>query len=78
MSEGGTMRSELVMGALEEIPNRYLLTHLAAKAIRGFHRPNTRVADTANEVLRRLGVRNPITLRPKSLSLGKPELRRAS
>jgi hypothetical protein len=48
---GDTMRSELVTGALKYVPNRYQLTRLSAKAIRRFHRPNSRIADTANEVL---------------------------
>jgi len=72
------MRSELVTGALQHVPNRYLLTHVAAKAIRAFHRPNTRIADTANDVLRRFSTKNPIALRPKPSLLSKPELRRAS
>jgi len=75
---GGTMRSELVMGASKHIPNRYLLTHLAAKAIRAFHRPNSRIADTANDVLQRFSTKNPIALRPISFPLSRPELRRAS
>lgn len=51
------MRSELVASALKHVPNRYLLTCMAAKAIRGFHRPNTRIAETANDVLRRFGAK---------------------
>ena len=54
------MRSELVFGASEFVTNRYLLVKLAAKAIRAFHRPNTRVAETTNEVLRRFGFANPL------------------
>ncbi len=76
--EGGTMRSELVTGALQHVPNRFLLTRVAAKAIRAFHRPNSRIADTTNDVLRRFSTRNPIALRPTSSSLTRPELRRAS
>lgn len=76
--KGTTMRSELVMGAMKHVPNRFLLTRLSAKAIRAFHRPNTRVADTTNEVLRRLGTENPIEMQPTSLPYDNPELRRAS
>ena len=52
------MRSELVEGALKHVPNRYMLARLTAKAIRAFHRPNTRIADTANDVLRQFSTKN--------------------
>jgi len=45
------MRSELVLAAMTNVPNRFLLTRLAAKATRKFHRPNTRIQETVNEVL---------------------------
>jgi hypothetical protein len=44
------MRSELIFCAMEHVSNRYLLTKLASKATRKFHRPNTRIQDTANDV----------------------------
>jgi len=44
------MRSELIFGAIAHVPNRFLLTKLAAKATRKFHRPNTRIQDTTNDV----------------------------
>lgn len=80
------MRSELVLGALKHVPNRYQLTHVAAKAIRAFHRPKARIADTANEVLTRLSLTDPIARGPRTSSrrpaelrvAGKTELRRAS
>jgi hypothetical protein len=72
------MRSELVTGALKHVSNRYLLTRLAAKAIRAFHRPNTRIADTTNDVLRRFSTANPVALRSRTFPSAKPELRRAS
>ena len=31
--------------------NRYILCQLASKATRKFHRPNTRIQETMNEVL---------------------------
>ena len=54
------MRSELVFGAMTNVSNRLLLTRVAAKAIRRFHRPNTRIQDTANEVLERFARAKPL------------------
>ena len=54
------MRSELVFGAMTYISNRYLLTMLAARATRKFHRPNTRIQDTANDVFLRFSRSSPI------------------
>ena len=54
------MRSELVFGAMENVPNRFLLAKLTAKATRKFHRPYTRVEETVNEVLVRFTCANPI------------------
>jgi hypothetical protein len=45
------MRSELVFGAMTHVSNRFLLTKLAARAIRKLHRPNTRIQETMNDVL---------------------------
>ena len=45
------MRSDLVFEALHTLRNRYLLCQLASKASRRFHRPNTRIQETMNEVL---------------------------
>ena len=59
------MRSELVTGALRNVPNRFLLTRLAAKAIRALHRPHARVADTANDVFFRFSVSDPVARRPQ-------------
>jgi hypothetical protein len=47
------MRSELVFAAMAQVPNRFLLAKLAATATRKFHRPNTRIEGTVNEVLLR-------------------------
>ena len=49
------MRSELVYPAVRKVPNRYLLCQVASKATRMFHRPNTRIQDTMNEILNRIG-----------------------
>ncbi len=45
------MRSRNVFGALHTMKNRYILCQLASKATRKFHRPNTRIQETMNEVL---------------------------
>jgi hypothetical protein len=48
------MRSRRVFGALHTLQNRYILCQLASKATRKFHRPNTRIQDTMNDVLERI------------------------
>jgi hypothetical protein len=53
------MRSDLVFGALAHVSNRYQLCQLASKATRKLHKPNTRLQDTANEVLARFRTSNP-------------------
>lgn len=49
------MRSDLIYDALHTVQNRYLLCQIASKATRRFHRPNTRVQETMNEVFSRFG-----------------------
>jgi len=49
------MRSDLIYDALKTVRNRYLLCQVASKATRKFHRPNTRIQETMNEVLSRFG-----------------------
>jgi hypothetical protein len=49
------MRSDLIYDALSTVPNRYMLCQLASKATRKFHKPNTRIQETTNEVLTRFG-----------------------
>ena len=49
------MRSDLVYPAVRKVPNRYLLCQVASKATRKFHRPNTRVQDTMNQILTKFG-----------------------
>jgi hypothetical protein len=56
------MRSQLVFDAVRHVPNRYLLMRAAAKALRKFHKPNTRVADTANKAFRRFGRTQPLSV----------------
>ena len=50
------MRSDLVFDALHTLRNRYMLCQLASKATRRFHRPNTRIQETMNQGLQRIGV----------------------
>src|ERR1700685_2094448 len=54
------MRSDLVFGAMTHVPNRYLLCQVASKAARKLHRPGNRMQDTANDVLTRVSLENPI------------------
>ena len=49
------MRSDLIYDALDTVNNRYLLCQLVSKATRQFHKPNTRVQETMNDVLVRVG-----------------------
>ncbi len=48
------MRSDIVFEALHTLHNRYMLCQLASKATRRFHRPNTRIQETMNEVFGRI------------------------
>jgi hypothetical protein len=72
------MRSELVFGAIAQVSNRYLLTNLASKAARKFHRPNTRIQDTTNDVFVRLSQPSPILIVRSIPHLETVKLRRAS
>jgi hypothetical protein len=49
------MRSNLIYDALDTVNNRYLLCQLVSKATRKFHKPNTRIQETMNDVLVRVG-----------------------
>jgi len=50
------MRSDLIYDSLKPVTNRYMLCQLVSKATRKFHRPNTRIQDTMNDVLVRVGM----------------------
>lgn len=50
------MRSDKVFEAVHTLQNRYMLCQIASKATRKFHKPNTRVEDTTNEILNRISV----------------------
>ena len=56
------MRSDLVFRAMRHASNRFLLTRVAANATRKFHRPNTRIEDTANGVFGHFGHVNPLAV----------------
>jgi hypothetical protein len=45
---------------MTNVSNRFLLTRIASKATRKFHRPNTRIQETANTVFERISLANPI------------------
>ena len=72
------MRSELIFGAMAHVSNRYLLTKLASKATRKFHRPNTRIQDTANDVFLHFSRSSPIPTVRYIPQLAAIPLRRAS
>jgi hypothetical protein len=52
------MRSDIVFDALQT-KNRFELCHQTFKAIRLLHKNNTRIEDTANDVLMRLAATEP-------------------
>jgi len=47
------MRSDKVFDAVHTVQNRYMLCQLASKATRKFHKPNTRIQETTNQILNR-------------------------
>ena len=64
------MRSELVFEAVHTLRNRYTLCQLASKATRRFHKPNTRIQDTTNDVLNLIAdsERQHVILEPETAS----------
>ena len=54
------MRSELVFKAMADVPNRFLLTKVVAKATRQMHVPGSRIQNTTNDILARFGRSNPL------------------
>jgi hypothetical protein len=53
------MRTNLIFDTLHTLQNRYMLCQLASKATRKFHRPNTRIQETMNDVLGRIARSKP-------------------
>jgi len=72
------MRSELVFRATTNLSNRYLLVRAAAQATRKFHRPNTRMADTTNEVLEWFGRVDPLAMPASNVRAFAARMRRAA
>lgn len=70
------MRSDLIYEAVSSVQNRYKLVQLAAKATRKFHRPNTRIQETMNEVLQRFADHERVE-EANALPLAQPERRAA-
>jgi hypothetical protein len=64
------MRSDRVFDALHTLRNRYMLCQLASKATRKFHKPNTRIQETMNEVLDRIAdsERTSVFAEPENVS----------
>jgi hypothetical protein len=64
------MRSDRVFNALQTLQNRYMLCQLASKATRRFHKPNTRIQETMNEVLERIAgaERQEVLAEPENVS----------
>jgi len=54
------MRSDLIFEAMTHVSGRYLLAKLVSKTTRKFHKPNTRIQDTTNDVLARFSRANPM------------------
>lgn len=62
------MRSELVHAAMVNVPSRYLLVNVASATTRLFHRPNSQISETVNEVLNFFHRQNPIAAPVYSVS----------
>jgi hypothetical protein len=73
------MRSDLIYDALDTVRNRYLLCQLLSKATRKFHKPNTRVQETMNDVLVRVGNANEVdsVIRLANEEVAEPQRRAA-
>ena len=72
------MRSELVFEAVHTLRNRYTLCQLASKATRKFHKPNTRIQDTTNEVLVRFHHESPAAAAAATPEASQIQQRRAA
>ena len=64
------MRSDRVFDALNTLRNRYTLCQVASKATRKFHRPNTRIQETMNQVFDRIadGQRTDVLSEPENFA----------
>ena len=61
------MRSDLVHAAMTNVSSRYLLVNSASKATRLFHRPQTQVSETVNEVLNFFHNHDPVAAEVRDL-----------
>ena len=68
------MRSDLVFGAMAHMPNRYLLSKLAAKAVREMHKPGIPVEKTINNVFIHFRRANPMAKVQKGQAVSIPYL----
>lgn len=66
------MRSDLVFQAVAQVSNRYRLCKSAFKATRKFHRPNTRLPETINDVLIRFHESDHVADVANEISVGHP------
>jgi hypothetical protein len=71
------MRSDKVFEALHTMRNRYMLCQLASKATRKFHKPNTRIQDTTNDVLNRISGSERETIMSEPLNVNEAQRRAA-
>jgi hypothetical protein len=72
------MRSDLVYSAVKNTRNRYMLCQVASKATRKFHRPNTRIQETTNEVLNRVArADRPLGVSQRQTVVAEPQRRAA-
>ena len=72
------MRSDLVYDAVKNLRNRYLLCQVTSKATRKFHRPNTRIQETTNQVFTRVAEadRQPVMVERQTV-VAQPQRRAA-
>ena len=68
------MRSDLVFGATAHVSNRYLLSKLAAKAVREMHKPGIRVEETINDVFMHFRRANPMAKVQEGPAVSLPNL----
>ncbi len=71
------MRSDKVFEALHTVRNRYMLCQLASKATRKFHKPNTRIQETTNDVLNRISVAERQSVMAEPLNASEAQRRAA-
>jgi hypothetical protein len=71
------MRSDKVFEALHTVRNRYMLCQLASKATRKFHKPNTRIQETTNDVLNRIAGSERTTVMAEPLNASEAQRRAA-